>query len=286
MSNLAILPTLEVSKSETPMSATITRQNISLWSNLRQVCELLLIEVPARADQDTHRFQHLRIKAGQSLYRTGQDFDTLFLINSGFVKTVHIDEHGTEHVLSFPMKGDVLGTDGIHTLHYASDAIALCDCDIILLPYKTLAKLTHTYLELETALYSLMSREIVREQALISMLSALSAEAKVARFLVKLGERFMQLGYSSRQFNLRMTRQEIGSYLGLTLETVSRTLSALHEQGLIRVEQREIQLCDIPALKKLRRFAPNKAKQKVADTVSTLVNNTLRAHWNSELASA
>ena len=99
-------------------------------------------------------------------------------------------------------------------------------------------------------------------------------------------KRFNQMGYSGRSFNLRMTRQEIGSYLGLTLETVSRTLSALNELGMISVEQREINLLDPVALKTLRRLPPAKARIKVAEKVSALVNKNLLPQWNGELAAA
>ncbi len=269
-----------------PCTDNTWRHHGSLWSNLRQVCELLAIPAPAAADEDDNMFQHVRFKSGQRIHRIGQNFDTLYIVNSGFLKTIHIDEYGNEQVLSFPMKGDLLGIDGIHKQHYASEAIALSDCDMILIPYKTFAALGRTHAELEHAMFSVMSREIVREQAMISMLSALSAEAKVARFLTNLGERFSAMGYSGRSFNLRMTRQEIGSYLGLTLETVSRTLSALNELGMISVEQREINLIDPNALKTLRRLPPAKARIKVAEKVTALVNKNLLPQWNNEAAPA
>jgi CRP/FNR family transcriptional regulator len=284
MSNLSTLsqPNRFVDINTMPDNAW--RQQGSLWSNLRQVCDLLAIPAPVSADEEDTLFQHVRFKAGQRIHRIGQSFDTLYIVNSGFLKTVHIDEYGNEQVLSFPMKGDLLGIDGIHKQHYASEAIALSDCDMILLPYKTFTALGRIHVELEQAMFSVMSREIVREQLMISMLSALSAEAKVARFLTNLGERFNQMGYSGRSFNLRMTRQEIGSYLGLTLETVSRTLSALNELGMISVEQREINLIDPVALKTLRRLPPAKARIKVAEKVTALVNKNLLPQWNGELA--
>jgi CRP/FNR family transcriptional regulator len=286
MSNLSTLSQANRYTDISTLSDNAWRQHGSLWSNLRQVCELLSIPAPATVDEEDTLFQHVRFKAGQRIHRIGQAFDTLYIVNSGFLKTVHIDEYGNEQVLSFPMKGDLLGIDGIHKQHYASEAIALSDCDMILMPYKTFTSLGRVHVELEQAMFSVMSREIVREQMMISMLSALSAEAKVARFLTNLGERFNQMGYSGRSFNLRMTRQEIGSYLGLTLETVSRTLSALNELGMISVEQREINLLDPVALKTLRRLPPAKARIKVAEKVSALVNKNLLPQWNGELAAA
>ncbi len=236
-----------------------------LWSNLKEVCDLLRIQLSANSGVSNEEllFQHVQIKAGQRIYTIGQPFDMLYIVNSGFVKTVLIDELGNEQVLSFPMKSDLLGVDGIHTKCYASEAVALSDCDLILLPFKKLASLGRTYVELEHAMYGVLSRELAREQAMICMLGTLSAEGRVARFLVSLSDKFAQMGYSSKMFNLRMTRHEIGSYLGLTLETVSRTLSALNEAGLINVDQKTIELNDIPALKTLRRLPPAKARVKI-----------------------
>lgn len=262
----------------------------NLWSNLRDVCDLLKIPSPACSGSEDALFQHVRYKAGQRIHTIGQPFENLYIVNSGFLKTVLIDEYGNEQVLSFPMKGDLLGIDGIYTQRHASEAVALSDCDIILVPYKTFSALGRTYAELEQAMFSVMSRELVREQMMISMLSTLSAEAKVARFLTNLGERFCQLGYSGKVFNLRMTRHEIGSYLGLTLETVSRTLSAFNELGLITVDQRQIGIIDPLSLKTLRRLSPTKPRGKVAksvgETVSALVGKNLLPQWHNDVAAA
>ncbi len=233
-----------------------------LWSNLRELCELLRIPTTSLPLEDDAPFQHVQFKTGQRIHTIGQPFDTLYVVHSGFLKTVLIDEYGNEQVLSFPMKGDLFGVDGIHTRRHASEAVALSNCDLILLPFKKLTALGRTYPEFEHAMYSVMSRELVREQNMVSMLGALSAEARVARFLVSLSERYSEMGYSSKLFNLRMTRHEIGSYLGLTLETVSRTLSAFNEIGLISVDQRSIGIKDIDALKTLRRLPPSSSRAR------------------------
>ena len=235
-----------------------------LWSNLKELCDVLRIPcAPASlAIEEELLFQHVQFKTGQRIHTIGQNFDALYIVHSGFLKTVLIDEFGNEQVLSFPMKGDLFGVDGIHTRRYASEAVALSNCDLILLPFKKLTALGRSHIEFEHAMYSVMSRELVREQGMISMLGALSAEARVARFLVSLSERYAEMGYSSKLFNLRMTRHEIGSYLGLTLETVSRTLSAFNEIGLITVDQRSIGINDCDALKTLRRLPPSSARAK------------------------
>ncbi len=257
-----------------------------LWSNLKELCDLLRIpSAPAVSDEE-FLFQHVQFKTGQRIYTIGQPFDTLFIVHSGFLKTVLIDEFGNEQVLSFPMKGDLFGVDGIHTRRYASEAVALSNCDLILLPFKKFTQLGRTYVELEHAMYSVMSRELVREQAMVSMLGALSAEARVARFLVSLSERFAEMGYSSKLFNLRMTRHEIGSYLGLTLETVSRTLSAFNEIGLISVDQRSIGIKDIESLRTLRRLPPSSSRSKAAGRrARELAAQNVQAESNKDLPS-
>jgi CRP/FNR family transcriptional regulator len=235
-----------------------------LWSNLNEICELLRIPATNHFDDEEFVFQHVQFKTGQRIHTIGQPFDTLFIVHSGFLKTVLIDEFGNEQVLSFPMKGDMFGVDGIHTKRYMSESVALSNCDLILVPFKKFTQLGRSHIEFEHSMYNVMSRELVCEQAMVSMLGALSAEARVARFLVSLSERFAEMGYSSKLFNLRMTRHEIGSYLGLTLETVSRTLSAFNEIGLISVDQRSIGIKDIDALRTLRRLPPSSARAKAA----------------------
>ena len=235
-----------------------------LWSTLKELCALLRIPVTSTMTDDDLLFQHVQFKTGQRIHTIGQPFDTLYIVHSGFLKTVLIDEYGNEQVLSFPMKGDLFGVDGIHSRRYASEAVALSNCDLVLLPFKKFVALGRSHVELEHAMYSVMSRELVREQSMVSMLGALSAEARVARFLVSLSERFAEMGYSSKLFNLRMTRHEIGSYLGLTLETVSRTLSAFNEIGLITVDQRSIGICDVESLRTLRRLPPSTTRNRQA----------------------
>lgn len=234
-----------------------------LWSSLTDVCSLLQVTpIAAASTADDVVFQHVQFKAGQRLFTIGQPFDALYIVNSGFLKTVLIDDAGNEQVLSFPMKGDVLGVDGIHGQRYMSEAVALSSCDVIVVPFKVFSSLGRKHPELELSLYGVMSRELAREHAMVSMLGSLSAEARVGRFLVALSERYSAMGYSGKEFNLRMTRQEIGSYLGLTLETVSRTLSAFDRIGYIAVDGRSIILKDMQALKTLRRLPPSHSRSK------------------------
>lgn len=259
-----------------------------LWSNLKEVCDLLRIQISLNSSIPNEEilFQHVQFKAGQRIYTTDQPFDMLYIVNSGFLKTVLIDELGNEQVLSFPMKSDLLGVDGIHSKRYSSEAVALSDCDLILLPFKKLAALGRSHVELEHAMYGVMSRELVREQSMICMLGTLSAEGRVARFLVALSDKFGQMGYSSKMFNLRMTRHEIGSYLGLTLETVSRTLSALNELGLIGVDQKTIELKDVDALRTLRRLPPSRARASKEEIAAKPRTGKKSARWSQSESAA
>jgi CRP/FNR family transcriptional regulator, anaerobic regulatory protein len=227
-----------------------------MWSSLPQVCELLSMPATQLPEHPDVKFQHRRFSSGQYLYRIGQRFDHLYLVNSGFLKTVRIDENGVEQVLSFPMKRDWLGVDGIYSGQYASEAIALSDCDIIMVPFKLFSTLGRTHPGLEPAIYGAMSQELIHGQAMVSTLASLGVEARIARFLASLSERFTSMGYSGKHFNLRMTRQEMASYLGTTLETVSRTITALGALGLITVDRRTIGILDLQGLKTLRRLPP------------------------------
>lgn len=234
-----------------------------LWSSLHEVYNLLRISTdkPIQCDDDLH-FQHIQAKCGQHIYAAGQPFNALYLLQSGFIKTVHSDEYGHDHVLNFPMRGDLLGFDGMSRHQHGADAIALSDCNLVILPFRMLVALCHARPELENALHRAMAFELDREQSLVGMVGTYSAEARVARFLLMLAERYEQMGYSRQLFNLRMTRSEIGSYLGLTVETVSRSLHALDEIGLITVDQRTIGITDADALRNLRRLPPCYPRKK------------------------
>jgi CRP/FNR family transcriptional regulator len=229
----------------------------SLWSNLEEVCEILQIPPPVSAGND-FLFQHIQFKKGQRVHAVGKAFDTLHVLSSGFMKTRLFNDLGNEQVLSFPMRGDILGIDGIGTRRYASEAIALTDCDLILVPYKALTVLGRAHLEMESIMCRAMSRELAREQDIICMMRGLRAEARVARFLLSLADRFATIGYANQQLHLKMTRQEIGNYLGITVETVSRTLSLFNDVGLITLDKRAIKVNDAETLRSLRRLAPTR----------------------------
>lgn len=225
-----------------------------LWSSLADICQLLQLEMEIHDQTMQAQFQHRRLKPGQHAYSIGQTFDALYIVNAGYLKTVMFDVEGNERVVSFPMKGDLLGSDGIYTDRHASEVVALSDCDLIVIPFRQLLALGHSCQELEHLIYRVVSRQIVQENINLTVLGSLRSDARVARFLSMEADRHAALKFSAQSFRLRMTRREIGSYLGLTLETVSRSMSALDAAGIISVAQRDIQILKPSTLRSLQQL--------------------------------
>jgi CRP/FNR family transcriptional regulator len=142
------------------------------------------------------------------------------------------------------MAGEIMGLDGIGTGHYASDVVALEDSEVCIIPYERLEQP-----ELQRQLQKVMSRELVRDQGVMMLLGTMRAEERLAAFLLNLSQRFVARGFSPSEFHLRMTRDEIGSYLGLSLETVSRLFSRFQAEKLIAVQQKHIRILDVPGLR-------------------------------------
>ncbi len=217
--------------------------------SVRDLTRLLHIEYPDDAWLARTAFALRRVREGEALVHAGDKFHSLYVVRSGCFKTVYTDFSGSEQVLGFPMCGDLMGADGIDCGHYSSTAVSLDTSEVVIVPLTSLARLVYECPSLEAMLYRVLSRELVRVQNMAWTLGTLGAEGRVAAFLLNLSARLGALGYSRSSFNLRMTRQEIGSYLGLKLETVSRALSALNTAGIIQVHQRSIDIVDADALR-------------------------------------
>ncbi len=190
-----------------------------------------------------------RLRRGESLYRAGDAFACLYTVRSGFFKTVQIVEVGREQVIGFHMAGDMLGADGIGSEVHGCDAIALEDSGVCMIPYSQIESLVRSMQGLRHRLQRAMSDEIVREHNVMLLLGTRSAEERLAAFLLNLSERFAARGYSPAEFILRMTRDEIGSYLGMKGETVCRIFAKFREQGLISVQNKRIRIPDVAGLK-------------------------------------
>ena len=216
--------------------------------SVRDLTRLLHLAYPDEAWLARTVFALRRVREGEALVHAGDKFHSLYVVRSGCFKTVYTDFSGSEQVLAFPMCGDLMGADGIDAGHYVSTAVSLDTSEVVIVPLASLARLVYECPSLESLLYRVLSRELVRVQNMAWTLGTLGAEGRVAAFLLNQSERLGALGYSRCSFNLRMTRQEIGSYLGLKLETVSRALSALNSAGIIQVHQRSIDILDADAL--------------------------------------
>jgi len=184
------------------------------------------------------------VRPAQALYRAGAWHDCLFGIRSGFFKSTVALEDGREQVVGFHMAGDFLGMDGIDGGCHASDAIALEDSEIYIMP---LASLDDPGVQREIS--RAMSRELVRDRNTMIVLGTMRASERVAAFLLGLSQRLVARGFSSGELHLRMTRRDIGSYLGLSLETVSRLLSRFQHDRLVYVNGKHIHIRDVDGLR-------------------------------------
>jgi len=194
-------------------------------------------------------FPHRRLKAGQALFRSGEIFDAVYFVRSGFVKTVVLLEDGREQVTGLHMPGDVLGMDGLASGRHASDAIALDDSEVCVVPYARLETLSYEAREVQRQLHRMFSHEIVREQRMMLLLGSMRAEERVSAFLLNLSERLTARGYSPSDFVLRLTREEIGSLLGMKLETVSRIFSKFQKAALIEIDGKHVRIVSIEGLR-------------------------------------
>lgn len=202
--------------------------------------------------------QSRRLKKGDYLFHAGEQFDALFAIRTGFFKTTVGTQDGRDQVTGFFMSGELVGMDGISNNIYMNNAIALEDSEVCELPFNRMEELVKRLPSLQTHFMRLMSREIVRDQSVMLLLGNMRAEERLAEFLLNLSHRLQSRGFAANDFILRMSREEIGSYLGLKLETVSRTLSRFNQEGLILVEHKHIKILRPDALKELVSGCPSK----------------------------
>ena len=216
--------------------------------NLRELC--LPVDLSIGEMQQMDDISHLKrgYARGDYLYRSGDKFQSLYAIRSGSFKTQVLHEDGREQVTGFQMVGEIIGLDAICTDHHTCDAVAMENSEVCELPFNKLEALSRKLPSLQRHLHKIMSREIVRDQGIMLLLGSMRAEERLAAFLLNLSQRFVARGYSPTQFQLRMSRQEIGSYLGLKLETVSRAFSNFQDNGLISVKARSVELLDLPGL--------------------------------------
>jgi len=219
--------------------------------NLRELCLPVGMSNDQLMKLDTLVTTRRTVARGDTLFRSGDGFQSLYAVRTGFFKTCVSSEDGRDQVTGFQMAGELLGLDGIGTDSHTCDAVALEDSQVCVIPYHQLEDLSREVTDLQRQFHRIMSREIVRDHGVMLLLGSMRAEERLAAFLLNLTQRLQHRGFSSSEVILRMTREEIGSYLGLKLETVSRTFSKFQDEGLLEVKQRQIRIVDADGLQRL-----------------------------------
>jgi len=196
-------------------------------------------------------FARRRIKRGEAVFHTGDEFSAIYAVRSGFFKSSNVDAMGREQVVGFFMRGELFGLDGIGGPGYDCTVTALEESEVVVLPFALMQDMAREDQLMQRQMHAVLSREITRGHGVMMLLGSMNAEARLASFLVNLSSRYVRRGYSPSDFVLRMTREEIGSYLGLKLETVSRIFSQFQKDGLLQVQQKHVVIRDPEGLRRL-----------------------------------
>ena len=219
--------------------------------NLRELCMPMGLDPEQMQRVEEVVATRRKVKRGGMLFQNGEAFTSLYAIRTGFFKTCVATEDGRYQVTGFQMAGEIVGLDGIVTNHHSCDAIALENAEVCVMPFNRLEEISREVTALQSHVHKVMSREIVREHSVMLLLGSMRAEERLAAFILNLVQRLHARGFSSSELILRMTREEIGSYLGLKLETVSRTFSKFVDDGMVEVKQRHVRIIDPDALQRL-----------------------------------
>jgi CRP/FNR family transcriptional regulator, anaerobic regulatory protein len=210
--------------------------------NLRELCLPVGLSDEEVRSLDEMVNSRRMVKRGEALFHAGENFSALYAVRTGFFKTLVTAPDGREQVTGFQMAGELIGLDGISNDRHACNAVALEDSQVCMIPYTQLETLSREFTLLQHQFHKIMSREIVRDHGVMLLLGSMRAEERLAAFLLNLTQRLQTRGFSASALVLRMTREEIGSYLGLKLETVSRTFSKFQDEGVLEVKQRDIRI--------------------------------------------
>ncbi|MDH4377286.1 MAG: fumarate/nitrate reduction transcriptional regulator Fnr [Ramlibacter sp.] len=240
---------ISIASADTPVATRPTSLPTQCSNcHLKDLCLPCGMEEPDLERLDELSFGRRRVKAGEALYHAGERFQFVYAVRAGTFKSSLALADGREQVSGFHMAGELMGLDGVANGQHASGATALEDAEVCAIPHAHLNDLARSSTKMQMVMSRLMSREIVREHSLMMLLGSMNAEERLAGFLLNLSQRLKARGYSSQEFHLRMSRAEIGSYLGMKLETVSRTFSAFQQQRLLDVDKRHIRIVDLDGL--------------------------------------
>jgi len=218
---------------------------------LNSICLPISLHVDEinRLDEIVQRSKPLQ--KGSYLYRTNEVFNSIFAVRSGSVKAISLSDDGEEQVTGFYLPGEVVGLDGIANHHYTNSVIALETASVCEIPFHRMAELSAKLPSLQHHLFRLMSQEITQDQRIITLLSKSNADQRIAALLLSISARNRRRNLSSTAFCLPMSRTDIGNFLGLTIETVSRVFSRLQKQGVLNVNRKDIDIVQIDTLRRI-----------------------------------
>ncbi|MEZ5571657.1 MAG: fumarate/nitrate reduction transcriptional regulator Fnr [Halioglobus sp.] len=218
---------------------------------LNSICLPLALEREDIQQLDSIVQRSKPLQKGQHLYREEDDFQSVYAVRSGSIKAYRTTDDGREQVTGFYFPGEILGMDGISNNTHASSAVALETAAVCEIPFASLSKLSALMPNLQGHFFQLMSREITEDQILITLLSKNSADERVAALLLSISARYARRKLSATHFRLPMSRVDIGNYLGLTVETVSRIFSRMQKMEVLRVDNKEIEILDMQGVRSL-----------------------------------
>ncbi|XKH59713.1 fumarate/nitrate reduction transcriptional regulator Fnr [Halomonas sediminis] len=216
--------------------------------SLSSLCLPLALELEHMDQFDSIIRRRAPLKKGEPLFRQGDVFTSVFAVRSGSLKQVTTEGNGSDQLTNFYLPSELVGLDGINEATYPGSIIALETTTVCEIPFDRLDLLSEQLPELRGQLYRSMSKELREDRRMMRLLSRKTADQRLASFLITLSERFRRRGYSPYSFRLSMSRADIGNYLGLAVETVSRILSRFQSQKVVSVSGREVNVLDMPAL--------------------------------------
>jgi len=233
------------------MVEDLNRQTNCSTCSIRYLCFPMAMSEEDMTQLDSLVKKRQKVRKKEYLFRQGDEFKSFYAIRVGFFKSIITSSQGEEKILGFNMSGELVGLDGFASNKHESSVIALDDSEVCIIDDKKIDELSQTFHPLQNYLQKVLSTEIVRNNNLLISMSSMNAEQKISTFLLNLGQRFKMRHQSENQFLLRMSRDEIGSYVDLTIETVSRTLGKLESMGIIKVDNKLIKIKDISKLKEV-----------------------------------
>lgn len=228
------------------------RQGVSCGDcRMKALCLPLALELDQVEKLDRIVQRGRPFQRDEYIYRAGAEFRSVYAVRSGAIKTFAVNDQGVEQVTGFYLPGEIFGMDGIAHTHHISSAVALETSSICEIPFNRLEELSLALPNLQRHFFQLMSREIINDQRLVALIGKNSAEERLATLLLSISTRNAQRSLSEVRFRLPMSRADIGNYLGLTVETVSRIFGRFQKQRLLKVDKKEIEILDLDGLQEL-----------------------------------